>query len=265
MKKKLIIFGVVAVVIIAAFLIMDAVSDANVEITQTRDRITIEAGEELSTSPSAYINSTSKVLSKATVDISGVKTDVVGQDYILVVKYKNRFFDVLVDVEDTTAPVISVENNKLTIPVNTTFKLHELPIKIEDVSPTQSYLSNGTEAMHYDKLGTYKDTVTVIDRYENSSSLEIEIEVIDINPPVINGVKNYTVYQGTPVNARAGVTATDIEDGDLTAVMEVSGYNVNQLGTQYITYKVKDVYGNETTATATLTVLKIPETTAVRR
>lgn len=264
MKRKLIIFGVVVAIAVAAFIIIDAINEANVEIVQTRERITIEAGEQLSTSASAYINSTSKVLMNATVDVSGVKTDVVGKDYILEVRYKNRIFDVFVDVVDTTAPVISVENNKITIPVNTTFKLHELPIKIEDISPTQAHLSNGTEAMHYDKLGTYKDTVTVIDRYENSSSLDIEIEVIDINPPVISGVRDYTVYQGTPVNARAGVKATDIEDGDLTDKMEVTGYNVNQLGKQYITYTVKDVYGNETKATATLTVLKIPETTARR-
>lgn len=265
MKKKLIIFAVIAAALIAIFVIVDTINESNVDIKVISERITVEAGTQLSTYASDYIHSTSKVMSNCTVDLSGVKTDVVGTGYILEIRYKKRIFDIFVDVVDTTAPKISVENNKLTIPVNETLKMHELPVKIEDVSATEYTFSNGTEAIHFDKLGTYKDTITVTDHSKNTASLDIEIEVIDIHPPVINGVKNYTVYQGTPVDARAGVTATDIEDGDLTAQMEVSGYNVNQLGTQTITYKVKDVYGNETTATATLTVLKIPETTAARR
>lgn len=265
MKKKLIILGCIIVAAVVVFFVAGIIADKNVEITVNRERITIEAGSELSTSPGYYINSTEKVLKNAKVDISGVNVNVVRDGYIVEVTYKNRVFDIFVDVVDTTPPVISVENNTITIGVNTTFKLHELPIKIEDISPTQSMLKNNMEAMHYDTVGEYEDTVTVIDAKGNKSSLDIKIIVADLNPPVISGIHDFTIYQGGAVNPRAGVTATDIEDGDITDKIQISPYNVGQIGTQTITYTVSDDYGNVTTENAKLTVLKIPETTAARR
>ncbi len=265
MKKKLIILGCLVAVVAVALIVANVIAENNVEITVNQQEITIEAGDTLSTDASYYINSTDKVLRNAKVDISGVKTDVVGEKYIVEVTYKSRVFDIFVNVVDTTAPVISVENNTITIGVNTTFKLHELPIDIEDISPTQSMLSNGMEAMHYDKIGEYKDTITVVDKFGNSSSLDIKIIVADLNPPVISGIKSFTIYQGGSINPRAGVTATDIEDGDITSKIQISGYNVNQIGTQTITYTVSDDYGNVTTESTKLTVLKIPETSAGKR
>lgn len=268
MKKKLIILGCLVAAVAVVLIVANVITENNVEITINREVITIEAGETLSTDASYYINSTDKVLRNAKVDISGVKTNVVTKDdkgYIAEVTYKDKVFDVFVKVVDTTPPVISVENNTITIGVNTTFKLHELPIVIEDISPTQSMLSNGMEAMHYDKIGEYKDTITVIDDSGNSSSLDIKIIVADLNPPVISGIKSFTIYQGGSINPRAGVTATDIEDGDITSKIQISGYNVHQIGTQTITYTVSDDYGNVTTESAKLTVLKIPETSAAKR
>ncbi len=259
MKKKLIIFGCIAVVAVLAIVIMNYFEDQNVEIKQVRTEIEMEAGSELDMDVYSYISSTDKVMKAAKIDASGVKTDTVGK-YIMTVSYKDRVFDVFVNVIDTTPPVIKVENNSLLIGVNTTFKLHELPIDIDDLSRTAATLSNGKEAMHYDVVGDYKDTITVTDEYGNSSSQEISIKVADLNPPVISGNRNFQVYEGTPINPMAGVTAKDIEDGDITSKIQVSEYNVRKIGTQTITYTVSDDYGNVTTVTSTLRVLKIPET-----
>lgn len=262
MKKKLIILGVIAVILTAAFLVWDYIADANVEITIIRERIQIEAGESLGTEAERYIQSTERVKKNAKVDISGVKTNEVG-NYVMEVTYKGRVFDIFVDVVDTTPPKISVENNALTIGVNTTFKLHELPIEIKDISRTSSTLENGKESMHYDQVGDYKDTITVTDEYGNSASLEISIKVADLNPPQISGVQPvFTVYEGTQIAPLSGVTATDIEDGDITDRIQISEYSVWRVGTQTIEYTVSDAYGNVTTAASRLNVLKIPETTA---
>lgn len=69
-----------------------------------------------------------------------------------------------------------------------------------------------------------------------------------------------TVEQGTAFDARAGVTATDVRDGDLTAAITVDGtVDTATPGTYALTYSVSDAAGNTATANRSVTVTAVVE------
>jgi len=76
-------------------------------------------------------------------------------------------------------------------------------------------------------------------------------------PEIIGAVETVSIEQGTAYNPLTGVTAEDEEDGDLTASIDVSGFeadDVNYEGTYSITLTVSDSAGLTDTVTITLTV-----------
>lgn len=76
------------------------------------------------------------------------------------------------------------------------------------------------------------------------------------NAPVISGATDKTIKVGDSFDPKAGVTASDEEDGDLTSRLTVTG-NVNDMavGQYKITYSVTDNDGNTTTKTITISVV----------
>ena len=73
--------------------------------------------------------------------------------------------------------------------------------------------------------------------------------------PVINGAEDKTIKVGESFDERAGVTAYDEEDGNLTNKIVINGsVNTNKAGEYTLTYKVTDSDGNTTTATRKITV-----------
>lgn len=76
------------------------------------------------------------------------------------------------------------------------------------------------------------------------------------NAPVITGPVNVAEHiKGTPFDALAGVTAADVEDGDLTSAIVVTNpVDVNANGTYTVTYTVTDSAGAQDTVSITVTV-----------
>ncbi|MGL4736315.1 MAG: immunoglobulin-like domain-containing protein, partial [Cellulosilyticaceae bacterium] len=76
--------------------------------------------------------------------------------------------------------------------------------------------------------------------------------------PVLSGVANQTINVGEAFDALAGITATDKEDGDLTAHIEVIGeVDITTPGEYTLTYSVTDGEGLTTTQTITVTVKEV--------
>ena len=73
---------------------------------------------------------------------------------------------------------------------------------------------------------------------------------VENNYPTITAVDK-TLIQGAEFNEKDGVTAKDIEDGDLTSSIQVTNntVNINEVGTYEITYQVTDKQGAITTKT----------------
>jgi hypothetical protein len=76
--------------------------------------------------------------------------------------------------------------------------------------------------------------------------------------PVISGADDITIEKNSTFVPRAGVTAWDAEDGDLTDSIQYSGnVNPNAVGVYTATYTVVDSDGNVTTVQRTVTVVFI--------
>jgi maltose-binding protein MalE len=79
--------------------------------------------------------------------------------------------------------------------------------------------------------------------------------VTQANKPVIEGAQDQEITVGDEFDPRLGVTASDIEDGDLTSEITINGsVNTEVMGVNTIIYIVEDSDGNETRVTVTITV-----------
>ena len=74
--------------------------------------------------------------------------------------------------------------------------------------------------------------------------------------PTISGAVDQTIEAGTKFVPKAGVTASDPQDGDLTDSIKVkTNVNYNVAGTYNVTYTVYDSDGNKAEVTITVTVV----------
>lgn len=74
--------------------------------------------------------------------------------------------------------------------------------------------------------------------------------------PVISGAAAKNVTVGNVFDTKAGVTATDLEDGSLTSKIAVSGsINTNKVGKYTLTYTVTDSDGNKVSIPRVITVV----------
>ncbi|MGL4662782.1 MAG: immunoglobulin-like domain-containing protein, partial [Culicoidibacterales bacterium] len=119
------------------------------------------------------------------------------------------------------------------------------------------------------KVGTYTLTYTVTDKAGNSTtfvqSITVKAKVIpDTEKPVLSGIApTVELVEGDPFDPKAGISATDNIDGDVTSKIVVSGtVDTTKVGTYTLTYTVVDKAGNSTTFVQSITVKAkvIPDT-----
>lgn len=77
----------------------------------------------------------------------------------------------------------------------------------------------------------------------------------DTTPPTITGVKDITIYEGSTILYREGVQVSD--DGDVAPALTIDTSRVDAAtpGTYEVIYTATDFAGNETSQSATVTVL----------
>ena len=168
------------------------------------------------------------------------------------------------DITVNSAPTIKGATNT-EIKVNEKFdpKAGVTASDKEDGDLTSKIAIEGT--VDTTKVGSYKLIYTVKDSKNLETKVERTIKVVnnsEVTPdsntaPVLTGVTNKTIKLNEKFDPKAGVTASDKEDGDLTSKIIIEGtVDTTKAGTYTLVYKVKDSKGLETNATAIITVVK---------
>lgn len=115
-----------------------------------------------------------------------------------------------------------------------------------------AYINNTTNLLMTKKTGSATLKASYL-----SFEYVMDVKVVDTKPPKLSGIKDKTIYVGTKFNARTGVKATDVGEGNLTSKIKVSGsVNAKKAGTYKLKYTVTDTSGNKTSQTRKITVKK---------
>ncbi|MFF2875052.1 immunoglobulin-like domain-containing protein [Gottfriedia sp. NPDC057991] len=106
------------------------------------------------------------------------------------------------------------------------------------------------------KPNVYTLTYRVSDSFDNVTTVNRHITVIDLVKPIISGIENTSININTPFDAKRGVTAQDNVDGDVTKSIQIIGsVNTNKKGVYNLIYTVRDTSGNTTTLSRNVTVI----------
>ena len=165
-----------------------------------------------------------------------------------------------------TAPVISlVESPKIVegniiIKTGDVFKPLEYVKATDDEDGEEVNITANSLNVNNKKPGSYKVTYTATDKEGESTNLDVNVIVEEVQQSVSNPVMNITnkniqIRQGDKFDPLAGVTATDYQGRKLT-VNVTGSYDVEVVGSYVLTYTATDAYGNTVTDTATLEVVK---------
>lgn len=122
-----------------------------------------------------------------------------------------------------------------------------------DVSKSIKIIENNVNA---DVAGTYAITYSVTDSDNNTTTKTITVTVLTNEKPVITA-GDRTVKAHLTFNPMIGVSANDLEDGDISDNIKViaNDVNIDVPGDYHITYSILDSDGNTTEKTITITVL----------
>ena len=163
----------------------------------------------------------------------------------------------IIYVEDVKAPVFSGIVNQAIL-LNTVFDPKKGVTAKDDGDGDVTKSISITGTVNTKVAGTYTLTYTVADKARNKTVAKrvITVQPIDKTKPVIAGAGNKTININTSFDAKAGVTAKDNVDGDITKLLAIKGtVNANAKGVYTLTYSVKDKAGNATTVTRKITVV----------
>lgn len=132
----------------------------------------------------------------------------------------------------------------------------------EDGTYTKNQIKIVSDNVNVNKNGTYKVVYSVTDSVGQTSTATSTVTVKYNNPPVINA-KDQTFYEGQYTDTYwkntlrwKDVSASDIEDGNITSKIQITAdnVNVNKPGVYNVTYKVTDKFGKSATKTVKITV-----------
>ena len=155
----------------------------------------------------------------------------------------------LVEVIDTTAPVIKTANFK-------GFTDHPKEASalctVSDV--TETTVSYETE-VDWSLEGTQTAVVRAVDAAGNSATLSVTLTLaVDTQPPVLYGIKQRFFYLDEPISYLSGIAAVDNADGEIEIKVDTSQIDTTKAGSYYVTYSATDAAGNTVSKRSVITI-----------
>ena len=153
-------------------------------------------------------------------------------------------------IRDTVAPTLTVKNVK---------SFTKVPREPEDFVVSTNDVTGVSLSFREDPditaLGEQTVAVVATDAGGNETVQEAKLTLSeDTEAPVINGVADLAVFIGKSIAYKKKVMVTDNCEEGLTLTVDSSAVNLSAEGIYPVTYIARDASGNETRATATVTV-----------
>ena len=211
-------------------------------------------------------NITNAIVSTGTVDTSSIGVTTIR--YNVTDSSGNSAVEVTrtVTVEDTTAPILSlIGDSNMSLELGGSFNDPGATAADNfDGDITNNIVVSGTVDVNI--AGSYTIAYNVSDSQGNFATQIIRTVVVG-TPPSINlqGDNPQTIQYGEAYT-ELGATSSDVEDGDLTSSISITGsVNSSTLGTYNIQYSVTDSSGNTTIVQRLVNVVDttLPEITLI--
>ncbi|MDC7769165.1 immunoglobulin-like domain-containing protein [Priestia megaterium] len=195
------------------------------------------------------------------ISISGTVNTKVAGTYTLIYtvsdKYRNKTVAkrvIMVQPVDKTKPAITGADDKA-ININSSFDAKAGITVKDNVDGDITKLLSIKGTVNTKIKGVYTLTYSVKDKAGNTATATRRITVKDNVKPVISGAENKTISLNSKFDSKAGVTAKDNVDGDMTKSLKIEGtVNTKVKGVYILMYSVKDKSGNLTSVTRKITV-----------
>ncbi|MBC2388962.1 immunoglobulin-like domain-containing protein [Listeria booriae] len=159
----------------------------------------------------------------------------------------------------TLTGTVTVNGSQVTGNYDSASRILSIPLDniTKDATKTVNVTLGGqtmTDNLSIQATVTHQDKGYTDTTYTNYSN-EIKTNIIANHPPTINATDSELIL-GDTFNPLQNVTATDVEDGDLTEAVTVTANNVNMEvpGIYQVRYSVTDSDGNTVTAQVTIRV-----------
>lgn len=164
-------------------------------------------------------------------------------------------YECTLEVDDTVAPELTVKDLTRT--------KEEIPTAKDFVESVSDLSGNVTvyfgEAVSFDNYGKIDVTIVAEDASGNKTEANAVLNLVeeyDIEPPVIEGQLNKTVYVGDGVSFKNGISVIDNVDTDIELQVDSSQVDLNTPGEYNIVYTATDSMGNMDLAEGVVTVIE---------
>ena len=220
--------------------------EVELELVKVKEELTLEAGSTFELDSVLY--GADKIEDKKI--IQNIDTKKLGvQDLKLIVDGDE--YTVKVTVEDTKAPVVTINNPTIWwdakgITVDKFIK------KVTDATTVKKELLTKID---YSKIGKQDVKIRVTDESGNVTEVTAKLTIKkDTTGPTIRNMTTISVVRGNSINYMSGVSAYDDHDGKVSVTYDASKVNTGSPGSYTVTYTAKDSSGNKTTKNRTIKI-----------
>ncbi|MDO4261506.1 MAG: transglutaminase domain-containing protein [Eubacteriales bacterium] len=172
-------------------------------------------------------------------------------DYDVILEIGHSKYHSVLHVTDTTAPALAVRDVEAY-----TFETVEAEDFVESVEDATEVTVELAAQPDMTKTGRQTVELRAVDQGGNVTAAQAELTVLeDVEPPVIEGVRELTVTAGESVSYKNGVTVSDDCDPDPTLTVIRDGVDPNTPGDYAIVYQASDRSGNTAEVSTVLHVI----------
>lgn len=149
-------------------------------------------------------------------------------------------------VKEDLPPAIKAKDIEIKANEKVDFLNNIKVIDDKDGDITSKTIVKGLDEIDFSKPGYYIVNLIATDSKGNTSTKDIYVKIVDDYTPIIQA-KDKSIKVGSEFNPLKGISAFDIEDGDLTKNLKVVKNNVDAYkeGIYEVSYNVLDSNGNE--------------------